>query len=224
MPAPSPFQRVLTSTALTYQDWWYCMKYCRTEATARKLYQREHARIAKGCTTNRYGDLTSHAADLTRIDGRHGIGQPFYLLQGFSRHKRKYYPQKSKCWITTPLLDAVTRARNLANAIEAEDRQLRLARQQGFVSVKAMQRNEKHLAAIRVGCEHLFTARKKTQEHRLLSLIHTLDQIRTGKVAVHKLDITDIDLLLQRAEKEVAAARASLTMTFATLGKRKLAA
>jgi hypothetical protein len=215
---------VLNSTALTYQDWWYCMKYCRTAATAAKLINSEHARIAKGCTTNRYGDLTSHALDLTRIDGRHGIGAPHDILNGFSRRRGKYYPQKSKCWITTPLLDAVTRARNLANAIEAEDRQLRLARLQGFVSIKAMQRHEKHLDAIRAGCEHLFMARKKTQEHRLLTLVHTLDQLRTGKVSVSKLDIADIDLLLQRAEKEVAAARTSLTLTFATLGKRKLAA
>jgi hypothetical protein len=223
MKTPTPFQRVLNSTALTYQDWWYCMKYCRTYATANKLINSEHARIAKGCTTNNYGDLTSHDASLIRIPGRHGIGRQFTILHGFNYRKRRHYPVKTMCWVTTPLLDAITRARNLANALEETDRQQLQARKQGFISVKAMLRNEQQLAAIRRGCEHLFAQRKKDQEHRLLTLIHTLDQIRTGKVAVEKLQISDIDNLLILAEKEIAAARASLTLTFATLGKRKLA-
>lgn len=223
MPTPSPFQRVLNSTALTYQDWWYCMKYCRTEATARKLCQREHKKLGE-VKTNHYGDLQSHPPGTVCVHGAHGIGKQVTILNGWRKHRRSFYPQKSVAWITTPLLNAVTRALSLSSAISRADSHLKNARQQGFSSVKAMQRNEKKLAAIRAGCEHLFMARKRDQEHRLLTLVHCLDQLRTGKVSVHQLDIADIDLLLQQAEKEVAAARTSLTLTFATLGKRKLAA
>jgi hypothetical protein len=220
----TPFQRVLNSTALTYQDWWYCIKYCRTATTAAKIINSEHAKIKAGCTINNHGDLKSYDASLTRIHGRHGIGRQFTILHGFNYQQRKHYPIKTICWVTTPLLDAVTRARNLANDLHEQDQQLIKARKQGFISIKAMLKNEQQLAAIRRGCEHLFSQRKKDQENRLLTLIHTLDQVRQGKVNVGRLDIADIDNLLILAEKEVAAARASLTLTFATLGKRKLAA